>query len=100
MPHGDLKKGDLVFFRTYAPYASHVGIYLGQNKMIHASSKDRRVVVSSMNTPYYRSRYLGAKRISKINPEIFSFEDLLLGAEEEAEEDVAENDALGLGVSN
>ena len=100
VPHGDLKKGDLVFFRTYAPYASHVGIYLGQNKMIHASSKDRRVVVSSINTPYYRSRYLGAKRISKINPEIFSFEDLLLGAEEEAEEDVAENDALGLGVSN
>lgn len=100
VPQGDLKRGDLVFFRTYAPYASHVGIYLGENKMIHASSKDRRVVVSSMNTPYYRSRYMGAKRISKINPEIFSFDDLLLEVEEEREEDVAENDALGIGLRN
>lgn len=100
VPHGDLRKGDLVFFRTYAPYASHVGIYLGENKMIHASSRDRKVVVSSINTPYYRSRYLGAKRISKINPEIFSFEDLLINVEEEPEEDVSKNDALGLGLQN
>lgn len=100
VPQGDLKKGDLVFFRTYAPYASHVGIYLGQNKMIHASSSNRQVVVSSMNTPYYRSRYLGAKRISKINPDVFSFDDLLLDAVEELDEDVANNDAMGVGLNN
>ncbi|SNB46347.1 C40 family peptidase [Geobacter sp. DSM 9736] len=97
---GDLQKGDLVFFRTYAPYASHVGIYLGGNKMIHASSRDRRVVVSSIDTPYYRSRYMGAKRISKINPDEFRFDDLLIGVEEETEGDILQNDTLGLGASN
>ena len=100
VPHGDLQKGDLLFFRTYAPYASHVGIYLGDNKMIHASSRDRRVVVSTINTPYYRSRYLGAKRISKINPEVFRFDDLLIGVEEEGDEEIMKNDTLGLGINN
>ncbi|GFO54269.1 peptidoglycan-binding protein LysM [Geomonas sp. Red276] len=93
---GDLQKGDLVFFSTYASYASHVGIYLGNNKMIHASSRDRRVVISPVNTPYYRSRYLGAKRITKVNPDIFKLDDLMLGVEEESAEDTQQNDTLGL----
>jgi len=97
---GDLQKGDLIFFSTYASYASHVGIYLGNNKMIHASSRDRRVVISSMNTSYYRSRFLGAKRITKVNPDVFSLDDLILGVEEENPDDAAENDALGLASSN
>lgn len=93
---GDLQKGDLIFFSTYASYASHVGIYLGNNKMIHASSRDRRVVISPMNTAYYRSRFLGAKRITKVNPDIFRFDDLILGVEEEAPEETMQNDALGV----
>ncbi|UFS68686.1 NlpC/P60 family protein [Geomonas sp. RF6] len=93
---GDLQKGDLIFFSTYAPYASHVGIYLGNSKMIHASSRDHRVVISPMNTPYYRSRFLGAKRIAKVNPDVFKLDDLILGVEEEQEEDASQNDALGL----
>lgn len=97
---GDLQKGDLVFFHTYASYASHVGIYLGDNRMIHASSRDRRVVVSSIDTPYYRSRFLGARRIGKINPEIFKFDDLLIGVEEETADDAAQNDTLGLSLNN
>lgn len=92
---GDLQKGDLVFFRTYASFPSHVGIYLGNNRMIHASSHDRRVVISSLNSSYYRSRYIGAKRISKINPDIFRFDDLLLGVEEETAEDALKNDTMG-----
>lgn len=60
---GDLQKGDLVFFQTYASYPSHVGIYLGDGKMIHASSGRGEVTVSDMNSDYYSSRYLGAKRI-------------------------------------
>jgi len=60
---GDLRKGDLVFFHTYASYPSHVGIYLGDGKMIHASSGKGEVTVSDLNSDYYRSRYLGAKRV-------------------------------------
>ena len=98
---GDLQKGDLIFFSTYASYASHVGIYLGDNKMIHASSRDRRVVISSMNTSYYRSRYLGAKRITKVNPEVFRFDDLILGIEEDnTEGTLTEGDELSLSGRN
>jgi LysM repeat protein len=96
---GDLQKGDLVFFRTYASYPSHVGIYLGGSKMIHASSRDRRVVISTMNTPYYRARFIGAKRISKINPEIFRFDDLITDVEEETADDATKNDSLDVGLN-
>jgi len=97
---GDLQKGDLIFFSTYASYASHVGIYLGNNKMIHASSRDRRVVISPMNTAYYRSRFLGAKRITKVNPAVFRLDDLILGVEEDNAEDTLPDDSLGLTSSN
>jgi cell wall-associated NlpC family hydrolase len=59
----DLSPGDLVFFRTYAIYPSHVGIYLGDDRFIHASSRDRRITVDSLDTPYYMERYIGAKRL-------------------------------------
>jgi len=93
---GDLKKGDLVFFQTYARFPSHVGIYLGNRKMIHASSRDRRVVISSMDTPYYLSRFLGARRVGKEVPDAINFDDLLQGVEEERETDVFNNDILGI----
>ncbi len=96
---GDLQKGDLIFFSTYASYASHVGIYLGNNKMIHASSRDHRVVISPMNTAYYRSRFLGAKRITKVNPDVFKLDDLILGVEEENPDELQQNDTLGIGSS-
>ena len=59
----DLSPGDLVFFRTYAKYPSHVGIYLGDNRFVHASSRDRKVTIESLDTPYYVKRYIGAKRL-------------------------------------
>ncbi|MEW6674724.1 MAG: LysM peptidoglycan-binding domain-containing protein [Nitrospirota bacterium] len=59
----DLSIGDLVFFRTYASFPSHVGIYLGNNLFIHASSKNRRVTIDSLKTPYYFKRFIGAKRL-------------------------------------
>jgi len=59
----DLSPGDLVFFRTYAKYASHVGIYLGDNRFVHASSRDRKVTIDSLDEPYYTKHYLGAKRL-------------------------------------
>jgi LysM repeat protein len=93
---GDLKKGDLVFFQTYARFPSHVGIYLGNRKMIHASSRDRRVVISSMDTPYYLSRFLGARRVGKDVPDAINFDELLQGVEEERETDIFSNDMLGV----
>lgn len=58
-----LLTGDLVFFRTYASFPSHVGIYLGNNLFIHASSKNKKVTIDSLDTPYFTKRYIGAKRI-------------------------------------
>lgn len=96
---GDLQKGDLVFFQTYARFPSHVGIYLGNRKMIHASSRDRRVVISSMDTPYYLSRFLGARRVGKDLSDAMNFEELFQGVEEEREIDVLNNDTLGISSS-
>ena len=96
--NGDLQKGDLVFFTTYARFPSHVGIYLGNRKMIHASSRDRRVVISSMDTPYYISRFLGARRIGKVDPNGLDLDNLLIGVEEELDNDAFSNDNLGLSL--
>jgi cell wall-associated NlpC family hydrolase len=59
----ELAAGDLVFFRSRAKYASHVGIYLGDNRFIHASGHDRKVTIDSLDHPYYVKHYLGAKRV-------------------------------------
>ncbi len=61
----DLQKGDLVFFATKRGrpnFASHVGIYLGDGKFEHASSAKKRVIISSLNSKYYSSHYIGARR--------------------------------------
>lgn len=65
-----LSSGDLLFFRTRAKkkYPTHVGIYLGNGKMIHASSRQRKVVISDVNHPYYVKRYVGAKRTATFLP--------------------------------
>jgi len=59
----ELSIGDLVFFRTYASFPSHVGIYLGNNLFIHASSRSKKVTIDSLETPYYIKRFIGAKRL-------------------------------------
>lgn len=66
----NLSSGDLLFFRTRArkKYPTHVGIYLGNGKMIHASSRQRKVVISDVNHPYYVKRYVGAKRTANFLP--------------------------------
>jgi len=60
---GELEAGDLVFFKTYASYPSHVGIYIGDSEFIHASSAAKRVRIDNIDQSYYRKRYIGAKRV-------------------------------------
>ncbi len=57
----DLLPGDLVFFSTYGPGASHVGIYIGSGQFISASGS--AVQILAMNTPYWSSHYIGARRV-------------------------------------
>jgi cell wall-associated NlpC family hydrolase len=61
----ELKKGDLIFFDTSRGrkgYVNHVGIYMGDNKFIHASSAKKKVVITSLDKTFYSQRYMGARR--------------------------------------
>src|SRR5690606_41026175 len=60
----DLHPGDLVFYNTLGRRFSHVGIYLGEGKFIHAPSRRGVVRVEDMNVPYWRQRYTGARRVA------------------------------------
>ncbi|MEK7307692.1 MAG: NlpC/P60 family protein [Nitrospirota bacterium] len=55
--------GDILFFKTYASFPSHVGIYLGNNLFIHASQMAGRVMIEPLDSPYYAKRFIGAKRL-------------------------------------
>lgn len=60
----DLRPGDLVFFRLQSRRGdvSHVGIYTGQRRFVHAPQTGRDVSEASLDDPYYRARYAGAGR--------------------------------------
>ncbi|MBP7340802.1 MAG: NlpC/P60 family protein [Smithellaceae bacterium] len=59
---GDLKEGDLVFFRVKGRgKVSHVGIYIGDGKFIHAPSRGKKIGVDSLADGYYARHYVGAK---------------------------------------
>ena len=60
----DLEPGDLVFFRNAGHhYATHVGIYVGDDKLVHAAARAGQVQVDSLSGTYYAQHYLCARRI-------------------------------------
>ena len=59
---GRLSKGDLVFFATSGGRnISHVGIYVGEDKFIHAPGRNKRIRFDSLSKRYFRRRYVGAR---------------------------------------
>jgi len=60
----DVKPGDLVFFETVSPGASHVGIALGGGEFVHAPSSNGVVRVERYTSGYWANRWVGARRVS------------------------------------
>jgi cell wall-associated NlpC family hydrolase len=60
---GNLQPGDLVFFETSGTSASHVGVVVSEDDFIHAPSSRGEVRVEHLSTPYWSSRFVGARRL-------------------------------------
>jgi cell wall-associated NlpC family hydrolase len=59
----DVASGDLVFFNTTGQPNSHVGIYVGPNRFVHAPATGGTVRLEDMTKSYWASRYMGARRV-------------------------------------
>ena len=66
----DLKPGDLVFFNTRRFAFSHVGIYLGDNRFVHAPRRGREVEVATLDSTFWQKRFDGARRMVGILPDL------------------------------
>ncbi|MEW6334784.1 MAG: NlpC/P60 family protein [Thermodesulfobacteriota bacterium] len=64
-----LIEGDLIFFNTRRALG-HVGIYIGNDQFVHASSRNRRVRIDSLSTPYYEKRFVRAVRLKGSDDEL------------------------------
>ncbi len=62
----ELQPGDLVFFNTLRRAFSHVGIYVGDGKFVHAPSSGGAVRVEEMSSPYWQQRFNGARRLEAL----------------------------------
>jgi cell wall-associated NlpC family hydrolase len=64
IPRSKLKPGDLVFFSSKKTRdVTHVGIYIGSGKFIHASSAAKKVTITSLSKKYYSRHFKGARRV-------------------------------------
>ncbi len=61
-----LRTGDLVFFDTKGEGISHVGMYIGDGKFVHASSAAKKVVISPIDEGYYNKTYVTARRVLNV----------------------------------
>ena len=66
----ELAPGDLVFFNTRRFAYSHVGIYLGDNRFIHAPRRGREVEIAEIDRQYWQKRFDGARRLAGSVPEL------------------------------
>jgi cell wall-associated NlpC family hydrolase len=66
----DLAPGDLVFFNTRRLPFSHVGIYLGDNRFIHAPSTGSEVEISRLSETYWQKHFNGARRLVGVMPSL------------------------------
>ena len=64
-----LKEGDLVFFKRRGNNA-HVGIYIGDNQFIHASSRNKEVKIDQLDIPYFNTRFIKGVRVKELEREI------------------------------
>lgn len=77
---GDLQPGDLVFYNTRGRPYSHVGIYIGDGRFVHAPARRSQVKVESMEPAYWKRRFNGARRIVPAPPASFSAPQVLPAA--------------------
>lgn len=66
---GQLEKGDLVFFKTRRGENTHVGIYIGNNEFVHASSQCKEVKVDNLEAPYFNQRFMKGVRVKEFEYE-------------------------------
>ncbi len=64
VPTSDMRKGDLLFFNERGKKYSHVGIYEGDSRFVHAPSSGKCVRVDSLQDPYWKKSFLGARRFT------------------------------------
>jgi cell wall-associated NlpC family hydrolase len=64
----DLRPGDLVFFNTLRRTFSHVGIYIGDNRFVHAPRSGKLIRTESLNFAYWSDRFTGARRAAAHAP--------------------------------
>jgi cell wall-associated NlpC family hydrolase len=66
----DLQPGDLVFFNTQRFAFSHVGIYLGENRFVHAPRRGREVEIATFDSSFWQRRFNGARRMAGVLPDL------------------------------
>lgn len=66
----ELRPGDLVFFNTRRFSFSHVGIYLGDHRFVHAPSRGGEVEIAALSASYWHSRFDGARRLDGVLPSL------------------------------